>query len=68
MKPNSKYKTVFYIILITLFIGTTLPAKSQEKSHKSSKKENVVTKLSVKNMQADLAVLWSDNKRNTSGI
>ncbi|WP_447636912.1 S41 family peptidase [Flavobacterium microcysteis] len=62
MKPNSKYKTIFYIILITLFIGTALPVRSQEKSPKSSKKGSIAPKLSVKGMQADLTVLWSTIK------
>lgn len=48
MKPDTKYKTLFHIIVITLFIGATLPVKGQERSHKSSEKESVATKLSVK--------------------
>lgn len=63
MKPNPKYKVIFYIIVITFFIGTSLPVKSQEKGHKSS----VPQKLSVKSMQSDLTVLWSTIKEMHPG-
>ncbi len=59
MKSNPKSKAIFFAIVITLFIGITLPVKSQEKSHKSSVKGSIPQKLSVKNMQADMTVLWS---------
>lgn len=67
MKPDTKYKTLFYIIVITLFIATTLPVKGQERSHKSSEKANIPQKLSVKNMQADMAILWSAIKEMHPG-
>ncbi|MEZ0007168.1 C-terminal processing protease CtpA/Prc [Flavobacterium sp. 28YEA47A] len=67
MKPNSKYKTIFYIIVITLFIGTTLPVKSQEKSHNPSKKGSIPQKLTVKSMQSDMAILWSAIKEMHPG-